>query len=121
MLMQTIKNIPGRVVRAFGYSFAGFRSALLKEESFRLETLGLALLLAVLLPVPWPAWKKLVLTAAYLLIPLAELFNSALEDLCDLVSPDFNPYVKSAKDKGSAAVLLAIIVAVLTLVALILF
>ncbi|MDR1043721.1 MAG: diacylglycerol kinase [Candidatus Adiutrix sp.] len=115
MLLKTIKNIPGRVVRAFAYSWGGFKSALIREESFRLEAMGLAILLAALLPAPWPVWKKLALTAAYLLIPLAELFNSALEDLCDLVSPDDNLYVKSAKDKGSAAVLLAIIIASLTL------
>ena len=51
-------------------------------------------------------------------IPLAELFNSALEDICDLVSPDYHPLVTQAKDKGSAAVLLAIVANVLILLAL---
>ena len=120
MMLQTIKNIPKRVVKAFGYSFDGLKNAFVKEESIRLETLALIVLIVVLAPLPWPGWKKAALVAVYLLIPLTELLNSAVEDLCDLVSPEFNPYVKSAKDKGSAAVLLAICVTVAALVALIL-
>lgn len=119
-MIKTIKNIPRRVVKAFGYSFDGLKSAFVKEESIRLEAMGLVLLVLILIFVPWPMWKKFGLTATFLLIPLAELLNSALEDLCDLVSPDFNLLIKSAKDKGSAAVLLAIVINVLALAALIL-
>ena len=118
MLKSTLKNIPGRVVRATGFSVRGLKGAFLREEPFRLEVLGLVVLAAVLAACPWPLWKKAALTAAYLLIPLAELFNSALEDLCNLVSPDYHPLVGQAKDKGSAAVLLAIAVNVLVLLAL---
>jgi diacylglycerol kinase (ATP) len=70
--------------------------------------------------VSWPIWKKGVLIAVYLLIPLIELINSALEDICDLVSPDYNEKIKWAKDKGSAAVLMAIIIAIVTLLVLVL-
>ena len=119
MLLRTIKNIPNRVVKAFGYSFDGLKSAFVKEESIRLETLALIILIVVLIPVPWPVWKKTALVGAYLLVPLTELLNSAIEDLCDLVSPEFNPLIKSAKDKGSAAVLVAIIISLCALAALI--
>lgn len=119
MLLQTLKNIPKRVVRAFGYSWDGLKSAFNKEESFRLEIMGLVILILVMLAVPWPGWKKTALLAAYFLIPLAELLNSALEDLCDLVSPQRHPLIKAAKDKGSAAVLLAMIFNGLVLTALI--
>jgi diacylglycerol kinase (ATP) len=37
-----------------------------------------------------------------------ELLNIAVESLCNLVSPDFHPLVKTAKDAASAAVFLAI-------------
>lgn len=119
MLPQTLKNIPRRVTKAFGYSWDGLKGAFIKEESFRLETIGLVLLALAMAVVPWPGWKKAALFAVYFLIPLTELVNSAVEDLCDLVSPDFHPLVKTAKDKGSAAVLLAIIVNGLVLAALI--
>ena len=120
IFIQTIKNIPRRAVKAFSYSVDGLKSAFIKEEAFRLESLGLVLLILVLLFVPWPLWKKFSLAAVFLLIPLSELFNSAIEDLSDLVSPDYHPLIKGAKDKGSAAVLLAIFVSLLALAALIL-
>ena len=120
MFKNDLRNLPGRVVRALGFSGQGLQAAFLKEEAFRLEVLGLGLLGAGLAVWPWPLWKKAALLAAYLLIPLAELFNSALEDLCDLVSPDYHSLAGQAKDKGSAAVLLAIGVNVLILLALIL-
>ena len=33
----------------------------------------------------------------------SELLNTAIEAVCDLVSPEYNPYVKIAKDTASAA------------------
>ena len=121
MILSTLKNIPTRAVRAFGYSWAGMKNAFIKEEAFRLEVLGLLLLLLILPFAPWPLWKKFAILAVFFLIPLTELLNTAVEDLGDLVSPGYNDYVKSAKDKGSAAVLLAMVINALALVGLILF
>jgi diacylglycerol kinase (ATP) len=119
IILQTLKNIPTRATRAMGFSLAGLSSAFKKEESIRLETIGLIILVIAMCFVPWPLWKKGTLIAVYLLIPLIEIINSALEDICDLVSPDYNEKVKWAKDKGSAAVLIAIILTAVTLVTLI--
>lgn len=119
MLLQTIRNIPRRVVKASLYSWDGLKSAFIKEEAFRLEVIALGLLMVILGLTPWPLWKKAALTAGFLLIPLTELLNSAVEDLCDLVCPERHPLVKNAKDKGSAAVLLAIMANLAVLAALI--
>jgi diacylglycerol kinase (ATP) len=100
------------------YSLCGIASSFRKEEAVKLETAALAVLAAVMLLVPWPLWKKLALVASYLLIPFTELLNSAIEDVCDLVSPGYNEKVKNAKDKGSAAVLMAIVINFLVLAAL---
>jgi diacylglycerol kinase (ATP) len=102
-----------------GYSLSGLGLAFEKEESLKLETISLIILVIVLFFVPWPMWKKVALVGTYLLIPLTELVNSAIEDICDLITSDFHPNVKAAKDKGSAAVLVAIVLAILSLVALI--
>jgi diacylglycerol kinase (ATP) len=120
MILSTLKHIPIRAIRAFSYSLAGMRSAFIREEAFRLEVLSLILLGLALPFVPWPLWKKFALLAVFFLIPLAEMLNTAVEDLSDLVSPEYNDYIKNAKDKGSAAVLLAIAINVLVLLALIL-
>ncbi|MDR2340162.1 MAG: diacylglycerol kinase [Deltaproteobacteria bacterium] len=118
-MLKALLNIPSRAVSAMRYSLAGLLASFRKEESVKLETVALVVLVAVMCLVHWPLWKKLALIATYLLIPLAEIMNSAIEDICDLVSPGFNERIKDAKDKGSAAVLVAMIVNFLVLAALI--
>jgi diacylglycerol kinase (ATP) len=119
-MLKTIRNIPTRVRKAFAYSWDGLANAFVKEEAIRLECLAFCILLAVMLFVPWPLWKKASLLAVFLLVPLCELINSAIEDVCDLITRDFNEHVKNAKDKGSAAVLAAIVINLIALCALIL-
>jgi diacylglycerol kinase (ATP) len=117
-MLSAIKNIPRRAVRALWFSLCGIWAAFRKEEAIKLEFLGLVILTVVLTLVNWPLWKKLALVIAYLGIPMTELFNSAIEDVCDLVSPEFNEKVRDAKDKGSAGVFVAIIIGLLALVTL---
>lgn len=119
-MYELLKKAPARFRKSFGYCRDGLRAVLAKEESFRLECLGLAVLAAVLCISPWPWWKVVAMLAGYLLIPLAELFNSAIEDVCDLVTGEYAERVKNAKDKGALAVLTAIFVNALILVALLL-
>ncbi len=63
-------------------------------------------------------WRWLI--AAVAAVWMAEAFNTALERLCDRVSPEWHPLVRDAKDMAAAAVLLASVgaalVGVLTLV-----
>ncbi len=120
MLRKMYDVLYRRCVRATLFSLAGFRAALTKEEAFRLELAGLAGLVLIMFAVPWPLWKKFFLTGSYLLILIVELLNSAIEDVCDLVSPGYSELIKNAKDKGSMAVLLALFCNVLLLIALIL-
>uniref|UniRef100_B8IYV1 Diacylglycerol kinase n=1 Tax=Desulfovibrio desulfuricans (strain ATCC 27774 / DSM 6949 / MB) TaxID=525146 RepID=B8IYV1_DESDA len=120
MLKKICDVLYRRCVGATRYSVAGFRAALTKEEAFRLELAGLAVLVLVLLVVPWPLWKKFLLTGSYLLILIVELLNSAIEDVCDLFSSEYSELIKNAKDKGSMAVLTALLCNVLLLIALIL-
>lgn len=43
------------------------------------------------------------------LVMIAELFNSAIEETLDLITRDYSPHVKAAKDMGSAAVFLLVV------------
>jgi Diacylglycerol kinase len=119
-MLPLLKRAPKRLAKSFGYCWDGLKAMFRKEESFRLETIAFCILLLVLIACPWPIWKKLFLLGSYLLIPFAELVNSAIEDVCDLVTREQSPYVKTAKDKGALAVLFAIIINAFVLVALIL-
>lgn len=100
-----------RISAAMGYSIAGFRQAWKTEHAFRQE-LMLAVpgtLLALFLPVS--ALEKLLLIGVLVLVLVIELLNSAIEAVVDRVSLERHPLSKSAKDFGSAAVMLALLFA----------
>jgi diacylglycerol kinase (ATP) len=103
-----------RIFMAWGYSIAGFKSAWRGEHSFRQELVlvGIAAIAALLLPVP--AWQKLLLIGVCVLVLIVELINSAIEAVVDRVSLERNPLSKNAKDFGSAAVLLTLLLAAAT-------
>jgi diacylglycerol kinase (ATP) len=95
---------------ALRYSFCGLRTALAGETSFRQETAVLFLLPVAGYFYGLPLAGLLTAMAGWLLVMALELMNMAVEAVCNLVSPGFNPLVKVAKDAGSAAVFLALLV-----------
>ena len=109
--MKSNKRGLARIVAALFYSFDGIRSSFKYEEAFRQEVYLFILLLPVLYFVPVSPQFKAILFAGNCLVLIVELLNSAVESVVDLVSPDYNILAKRAKDMGSAAVLLSIILA----------
>lgn len=100
-----------RILNASIYSWRGLKSAWLSEAAVRQELFLLAILLptALLLPVT-PAEKALLIFSVFLIL-LVELINSAIEAAIDRIGPEYHPLSGKAKDIGSAAVLIAIIMA----------
>ncbi|MGB3460646.1 diacylglycerol kinase [Rhodanobacter lindaniclasticus] len=105
---------PRQVWNAFRWSMKGLRAAWRHEASFRLEAM-----LAVVL-VPLGLWlgeggvEKLLLVLGPLLVLSAELLNSAIEAVVDKVSPEFNELAGRAKDMGSAAVFVLLVLVALS-------
>ena len=101
-----------RIFSALVYSMEGFKSAWKYEHAFRQELiLVLAGTIAALL-LPVSAFEKLLMIVVLLLILVVELINSAIEAVVDRVSLEHNPLSKNAKDFGSAAVSLTLLIAV---------
>ena len=102
-----------RLVNACGYSMAGLRHAMAREAAIRQELAACVVLIpaAVLLPVP--AVERLLIILSMLLVVLTEFINSAIEAAIDRISLDRHPLSKKAKDTGSAAVLVSIVIAML--------
>lgn len=98
-----------RIVRAFNYSCQGLKAAWHSEAAFRQECL-LALVL-----IPGSFWlgrtpvEVFLLLALVVVVLILELINTAIEALADLVSPEYHPLIAKAKDTGSAAVLLGLL------------
>lgn len=68
----------------------------------------------VALLVPVSPLEKLLLISVLVLVLIIELMNSSIEAIVDRVSLERHPLSKNAKDLGSAAVLLAVLLAVAT-------
>ncbi|RMX07660.1 diacylglycerol kinase [Corticibacter populi] len=101
-----------RLVSAFRNSMAGF-AAVWQEPAFRQES-ALAL---VLVPAAFwvgQSWVEVALLCALVLLVLVvEILNSAIEAVVDRVGPEWHALSKSAKDMGSAAVLLSLLLCAL--------
>jgi len=102
-----------RVVKAWGYSLDGLAGAWRTEGAFRQEVLIAAVLIPVACFVPVPMLHRALLVASVLFVLLVELLNSAMEAAIDRISLDRHPLSKKAKDTGSAAVLVAIVIAMI--------
>ena len=58
---------------------------------------------------PLDTTMKILLNVIWLLLLVTELLNSAIEAIVDLVTPEWHPLAKQAKDMACAAVLCALI------------
>lgn len=104
----------GRLLSAARNSWRGLTLAWRLEAAFRQELWLAALLLPVAIGVPLTAIERVLLIGSLLLVLIVELLNSAIEAVVDRVSLDYHELSGRAKDIGSAAVLLALLLALLT-------
>lgn len=103
-----------RLLNATRYSLEGLGAAWRHEDAFRQEVALCVVLLPVALLLPLPGTDKVLLMGSLLLVLIVELLNTAIEAAVDRDSPEINPLGKRAKDYGSAAVMIAVLVAGLT-------
>lgn len=114
--VSEFKSVSGakRIISALGYSIEGLKAAWRGEHAFRQESLMMVVATVIALLLPVPALQKLLLIGVFVLVLVVELLNSAIEAVVDRVSLERNPLSKNAKDFGSAAVLLTVLLALAT-------
>lgn len=106
------KNGIKRIFAAFSYSVDGFKAAWRYEAAFRQELVIVVIGTIVALSLRVSAFEKLMLVALMIFVLIVELINSAIETVVDRISLDPNPLSKNAKDMGSTAVALSILISV---------
>jgi len=98
-----------RMIRATGYSVAGLQSAYRGESAFRQE-FWLAVLLVPIAFWLGRSWVEVaLLVGSVMLVLIVELLNSAVEAAIDRISFELHDLSKRAKDIGSAAVFLSLL------------
>ena len=105
---QKFRTGLSRIWHAAGFSLAGLRAGW-NEAAFRQEAV------AAIFLVPLAFWlgrgwvETALLAGSVLIVMITELLNTAIEAVVDRVGPEWHDLSKRAKDMGSAAVLLSLV------------
>ena len=103
---------PHPLLASFGYAFAGLRYTYLTQRNFRIHLVIaiLAVAAGLLLGLSWVEWAVIALMAVVVLS--AEMANTMVEALVDLVTQEHHELARIAKDVSAGVVLLTAIGAV---------
>lgn len=102
-----------KVLRSFRFAGQGIIDLFRYENNAKVHLLiaGLTTLLGLWLSLSRTEWALIITQIG--LVWAAEAFNTAIEKLCDFVSPGLHPQIKAIKDLSSGAVLILAITAVI--------
>lgn len=103
----------GVLFAAFRNSLRGLGFAVRSERAVRQELVILALGIPGALLITDQLWTRVALVGVLLVLMAVELLNTAIEKLCDHVTPSRHPQIGTVKDLGSAAVFCALTLAAL--------
>lgn len=99
-----------RIIHACGYSMQGIHAAFKYEAAFRQELLLTLILVPLAFFITQDAIKLALLISTPLLVLLVEILNSAIEAVVDRFGEDHHELSGRAKDMGSAAVAISLII-----------
>lgn len=103
-----------RLINATRWSMKGFKSTLKTEEAFRQEVLLFIILAPLGMWLGETGVERALLIGTVLIVLIVELLNSAVESVIDRISHEHHELSGKAKDQGSAAVFVALVLAVMT-------
>jgi len=101
-----------RLIYTLVYSKQGLIQAFKCEEAFRQEVLLFTFMLPVAILLEIPIIEKIMLISVLFVVLITELLNSAIEAVVDRVGKENHELSGRAKDMGSAAVLISLVLMV---------
>lgn len=105
---QKLRSGLSRIWHAAGFSLAGLRAGW-SETAFRQEVFAAAVLIPLAFWLGRGWMETALLAGSVLIVMIVELLNTAVEAAVDRVGPEWHALSKRAKDMGSAAVLLSLV------------
>lgn len=94
-----------KIINSFRYAIEGFISSFKTERNMKIHILAMAIVIALGIFFKLNKIEWCIITIAIVMVISAELFNTAIETVVDMVSPQKNLQAKLAKDIAAGAVL----------------
>lgn len=105
------KLSPKRILRSFKFSFDGLKYAYTHEQSLSLHIIAMIIVIGggFILEATVTQWAIILVMGALILV--VELINTSIEAVVDMITEEYHPLAKVAKDTASAAEFVAVIIA----------
>ncbi|CAB5505626.1 Diacylglycerol kinase (EC 2.7.1.107) [uncultured Gammaproteobacteria bacterium] len=103
-----------RISNAFGFSMQGLKICYQSEVAFRQELWFGVVLISLAFWLKESAIERVLLIAPVFLVLIVEVLNSAIESVVDRIGDEYHALSGAAKDMGSAAVWLSLVLVLIT-------
>lgn len=104
---------PKRFFQSLRHAIRGIFTVAASEPNFSIHLVIGSLTIALGLFLNIQLWEWTMLTLTIGIVLTAEIFNTSIEHLTDLASPEIHPLAKKAKDTAAGAVLLTSLMAII--------
>ena len=108
------KNRKDPIVKSFGYAFQGIFTCIRKERNMKIHLCVSVLVVIAGLILGLSVTEWCICLSLFGLVMALELVNTSVEAVVDMVTKEFHPLAKIAKDTAAGAVLIAAIMAAVT-------
>ncbi|MBC6111967.1 diacylglycerol kinase family protein [Pedobacter fastidiosus] len=92
-------------IKSFKYAFNGLKIFFLKDHNGRIHFFAAVVAIGLSIYLKLSSLEWIALLSVISAVFVAEIINTSIENLADVVSPDYHPKIKIVKDLAAAAVL----------------
>ncbi|MFT3682415.1 MAG: diacylglycerol kinase family protein [Ferruginibacter sp.] len=96
-----------KLIRSFGYAWQGVAYCFKTQLNFKIHLLATVIVITAGIAFSVSSTEWLFIAGCCSSVIMAEMFNTAIEKICDTVSPEINPVIKIIKDVSAGAVLVS--------------
>ncbi|MEB1807581.1 MAG: diacylglycerol kinase family protein [Bacillaceae bacterium] len=109
------KNLWGfkRLLRSFVYAWTGLKYVIRSEQNMRIHLIMSAVVIALAFILNVPLTQKIILLLVVGMVLSLEVMNTAIERTVDMITEEYHPQAKVAKDIAAGAVFIFSIISVL--------
>jgi diacylglycerol kinase len=103
-----------KLIKSFSYAWAGIKSCFASEHNFRIHIVAaiVAITFSLMLSISATEWIAIVFCIAF--VVTMEMFNTAIEKVCDVIHKEIHPGIKKVKDIAAGAVLVSAVFSLIT-------